>query len=119
MNSTVITVPEHLWATARTALADAGLYLTQVPGGLTQQPRYVTTFVPDGDRVVPATTGLSPAELRVLALLCQGMTNSTIAKALYVTEDTVKTHNRRMFRKLGAKDRAHAVHLAHRAGVLT
>ena len=37
---------------------------------------------------------------------------------LFVSEDTVKTHARRMFRKLGARDRAHAVAEAFRSGLV-
>ena len=42
------------------------------------------------------------------------LTNLEIAKQLFVSEDTVKTHARRLFRKLGANDRAHAVALGMR-----
>ena len=37
--------------------------------------------------------------------------NAEIGRELYLSEDTVKTHARRLFRKLGASDRAHAVAL--------
>jgi DNA-binding CsgD family transcriptional regulator len=52
---------------------------------------------------------LSEAEDRVAALVPTGMPNAEIARALYVAEDTVKTHLRRIFRKTGARDRAHLV----------
>ena len=42
-----------------------------------------------------------------------------IGRDLFVSEDTVKTHARRLFRKLGARDRAHAVASAFRAGLVT
>ena len=41
-----------------------------------------------------------------------------IGRELFVSEDTVKTHARRLFRKLGARDRAHAVAAGFRAGLV-
>jgi DNA-binding NarL/FixJ family response regulator len=46
--------------------------------------------------------------------MTDGCSNLEIAKQLFVSEDTVKTHARRLFRKLGAHDRAHAVALGMR-----
>lgn len=55
------------------------------------------------------TTALSVRERQVLYLVAQGFTNAAAGKVLYLAEDTVKTHLRRAFGKLGAFDRAHAV----------
>ncbi len=41
-----------------------------------------------------------------------GFGNKTIARRLCISEDTVKSHVKAIFRKLGARDRAHAVALA-------
>ncbi len=41
--------------------------------------------------------------------MADGKSNAEIGRELFVSEDTVKTHARRLFRKLGARDRAHAV----------
>lgn len=65
----------------------------------------------------PAVT-LSGREIQVLVGIANGLTNSDIGRVLHLSADTIKTHNQRMFRKLGAKDRAHAVRLAFDAGVL-
>lgn len=51
---------------------------------------------------------LTEREMQVLLLL-PGHTSVEIGAALYLAPDTVKTHCRRLFRKLGARDRAHAV----------
>jgi DNA-binding NarL/FixJ family response regulator len=48
-----------------------------------------------------------------------GKSDSEIGRDLYVSEDTVKTRARRLFRKLGARDRAHAVASAFRAGLVS
>ena len=44
--------------------------------------------------------GLTPRESEALVLLAQGLTNRAIAKAMYVSVDTVKTHLRNVYRKL-------------------
>ena len=46
--------------------------------------------------------------------MSQGRSNAEIGRSLYLSEDTVKTHARRLFSKLGARDRAHAVALGMR-----
>ena len=53
-------------------------------------------------------------ELQILRGMTDGYSNLEIARQLFVSEDTVKTHARRLFRKLGANDRAHAVALGMR-----
>jgi DNA-binding NarL/FixJ family response regulator len=65
-----------------------------------------------------AARSLTDRELEVLAGMCEGRSNAEIGKALYLSEDTVKTHARRLFRKLGATDRAHAVAIALRRGLV-
>lgn len=61
---------------------------------------------------------LSPREVEVLRGVADGCTNREIGLRLQVTEDTVKTHMRRIFAKLGARDRAHAVRLGMDGGAL-
>jgi DNA-binding CsgD family transcriptional regulator len=53
--------------------------------------------------------GLTPRESEALILLAQGLTNRAIAKAMYVSIDTVKTHLRNVYRKLNLRNRAEAV----------
>jgi DNA-binding NarL/FixJ family response regulator len=61
---------------------------------------------------------LTERELQVLRGMADGKSNAEIGRDLYVSEDTVKTHARRLFRKLGARDRAHAVAVGFRSGTL-
>ena len=61
---------------------------------------------------------LTERELQVLRGMADGKSNAEIGRELFVSEDTVKTHARRLFRKLGARDRAHAVAAAFRAGLV-
>ena len=62
---------------------------------------------------------LSADELRVLQGMSHGMSNQEIGFALNQSEDRVKSGARRMFGKLCARDRAHAVAQAFRLGYLT
>jgi DNA-binding NarL/FixJ family response regulator len=62
---------------------------------------------------------LTERELQVLRGMSQGKSNGQIGRELYLSEDTVKTHARRLFRKLGVRDRAHAVTHGFRRGLVT
>jgi DNA-binding NarL/FixJ family response regulator len=62
--------------------------------------------------------GLTERERDVLRLIVVGRNNSEIASELYVGEATVKTHINHIFAKLGARDRTHAVVLAHQLGLV-
>lgn len=57
-------------------------------------------------------TAFSRREREVLAELVSGLDNRAIAARLCICEDTVKCHVKAIFRKLGARDRAHAVAIA-------
>jgi DNA-binding NarL/FixJ family response regulator len=61
---------------------------------------------------------LTEREMQVLVGMADGKSNAEIGRDLFVSEDTVKTHARRLFRKLGARDRAHAVAAGFRAGLV-
>jgi len=69
------------------------------------------------DAKTTASTGrLSEREREVLTLLTSGATTDDIAAELSVAPTTVKTHLRNALRRLGARNRAHAVALAVRTG---
>jgi DNA-binding NarL/FixJ family response regulator len=61
---------------------------------------------------------LTERELQVLTGMSRGRSNAEIGKELYLSEDTVKTHARRLFRKLSAADRAQAVAVGFRWGLV-
>lgn len=64
-----------------------------------------------------ANLGLTQRESEVLALLVSGHSNKGVAAKLVVSEDTVKTHIRGLYRKLGVQDRAGAIAVALREGL--
>ena len=61
---------------------------------------------------------LSAREQQVLEGIARGLSNAEIGRELYLAEDTVKTHARRLYRKLSATDRAGAVANGFRWGLL-
>jgi DNA-binding CsgD family transcriptional regulator len=73
--------------------------------------------------LVPAQVGLAGAPLtarerEVVALLCAGLNNTEIARALFVSIETVKTHLKASMAKTGARNRTHLAALAGRASYL-
>jgi DNA-binding NarL/FixJ family response regulator len=69
-------------------------------------------------RVASPAVTLSPRETEVLALVAQGSSNPAIARALFLSEATVKTHLLHVFEKLGVSDRTRAVTRAMELGLL-
>jgi DNA-binding NarL/FixJ family response regulator len=61
--------------------------------------------------------GISQRELQVLGGISQGLSNADIGRELYLSDNTIKSHARRLFGKLGVHERAHAVALAYRCGL--
>ena len=57
---------------------------------------------------------LTPRELDVLELVAEGYSTAEIARELWITEDTVRTHIKRMMVRLEARTRAHVVAIAFR-----
>ncbi len=66
----------------------------------------------------PAGPKLSPREREVLDLLVDGLAISQIARRLYISESTAKTHVANIYEKLGAGNRAQAVMAAVRLGLV-
>ena len=72
----------------------------------------------EGELLSP-TEELSPSELRVLRYLPTNLTRAEIARELYVSINTVNSHIRTIYSKLGARDRSSAVRRARELRLLS
>src|SRR5680860_701837 len=70
-------------------------------------------------RMSPSGPHLSPRETEVLKLLAEGLGVTAIARDLFVSESTAKTHISKIYEKLGAGNRAQAIMAAVRTGLLS
>jgi DNA-binding CsgD family transcriptional regulator len=62
--------------------------------------------------------GITPRELEILQQIAAGLSTREIAAALFVSENTVKTHASRLFDKLGVNRRTQAVHVGKQLGLI-
>jgi DNA-binding NarL/FixJ family response regulator len=69
-------------------------------------------------RLAPSGPQVSPREREVLGLLADGLAVAQIAKKLYISESTAKTHISKLYEKLGAGNRAQAIMTAMRMGLI-
>lgn len=103
------TDPERLPDALRGALAGE----VAIPRVLMR--RVVDEFRRRGDRSVTTSEGrrasLTQREMEILDLMCTGKTTSEMAKSLYVSKATVRSHVAAVVRKLRVRDRAEAVRL--------
>jgi DNA-binding NarL/FixJ family response regulator len=98
---------EELGAAIRALRAGGGYLQPEITGTVLRRLM--------GDARVAGEHGLlTVREIQVLEFVADGKSNKEIAAALSIAEDTVKTHLRRLFEKLGAADRAQAVAIALR-----
>jgi DNA-binding NarL/FixJ family response regulator len=76
---------------------------------------------PNGERkcaIDSENLPLTRRELEILQLVASGLTNRTIARRLWVTEQTVKFHLGNIYRKLDVANRTQASHFAHARGLV-
>jgi DNA-binding NarL/FixJ family response regulator len=106
--------PERLITAIRTVAAGDALLdpavTRRVIEGFTRP-----SAVPDAG---PELQRLTERELDVLRQVARGLSNAEIARELFITEATVKTHVARLLAKLGLRDRVQAVVYAYDHGVV-
>ncbi|WP_315095589.1 LuxR C-terminal-related transcriptional regulator [uncultured Cellulomonas sp.] len=100
-------------APARELLRDAGEHLRRLLGVAAASGGRTDDAVLD-----PSAEQLSARELQVLRLLDSELTGPQIARELFVTLNTLRSHTKRIFTKLGVTSRRAAVLRAHERGVL-
>jgi DNA-binding NarL/FixJ family response regulator len=111
------TPAEDLVAGIRVIAAGDGLLAPSVTHRLIENYRQrQQNLAPPRDASV--LDDLTEREREVLVLVARGMTNGDIAKHLFLSEGTVKTHVKRIFSKLGLHDRTQAVILAYEVGLV-
>ena len=72
-----------------------------------------------GRTIEDITTPLTPKEVQILTHIAEGNSNKRIANILGISEQTIKNHVSAILRKLNANDRAHAVFIAIRNGLIS
>jgi DNA-binding NarL/FixJ family response regulator len=110
------TPPEQLVAAIHVVAAGEALLSPSITR------RVISEFVkgtgPKPQAQFPRLRDLTARELEVMKAIARGLSNAEIAKELFVSETTVKTHVARILMKLGLRDRVQAVVLAYEAGVV-
>jgi DNA-binding NarL/FixJ family response regulator len=99
------------------ALVDAAR--NAVEGNAVIHPHLTKTFIEEASTAdEPKSTPLSKREREILQKVADGATTRQVASDLGISPHTVKTHLERIFEKLGANDRAQAVAIAIRTGIV-
>jgi NarL family two-component system response regulator LiaR len=87
-------------------------------GRSTLAPEATQALIQDAGQGVLLEVDLTPREIEVLALLVEGLSNPAIAARLSITRSTARAHVSHILSKLDASNRAEAVALALRHGLL-
>ncbi len=100
------------------ALADAAR--NAIEGNAVIHPQLTKTFIEEAhvSDMASDTTPLSKREREILQRVADGATTKQVASDLGISPHTVKTHLERIFEKLSANDRAQAVAIAIRTGIV-
>ena len=101
------------------ALVDAAR--NAIEGNAVIHPQLTKTFIEEvrlGEGEGPRAAPLSKREREILQKVADGSTTRQVATELGISPHTVKTHLERIFEKLGANDRAQAVAIAIRTGIV-
>lgn len=72
---------------------------------------------PEGEGTAAERAGLTPRETEVLMLIGRGLTNEAIAKTLFLSPNSIKSHIRSAYRKISVERRSQAVKWVHEHGL--
>jgi DNA-binding NarL/FixJ family response regulator len=108
---------DRLIDAVRVAAAGDALLAPSVTRRLIERFASSAEFEPPANGIPDELSELTPRELDVLKLVAQGLSNSEIAAALFLTENTVKTHVAHLLAKLELRDRVQAVVFAYESGL--
>ena len=94
------------------------------PGSASLAPPGVASLAPPGvasraQPGFPSLAALTDREREVLILVARGLSNAEIARKLYISPATAKTHVARLLMKLDARDRAQLIIAAYESGLIT
>ncbi len=108
------TPPEDLITAVRVVAAGDALLSPSVTR------RLVEAFarVPVAAAPPPLPDPLTDREAQVLVALATGASNAELAAQLFISEETVRTHVKRVLHKLGLRDRAQAIVYAYECGIV-
>jgi DNA-binding NarL/FixJ family response regulator len=107
------TPPEQLIEGIRTVASGDALLSPSVT------KRLIAEFATRPERVVdPKLAELTDREREVLVEMAKGLSNEELAETLFISENTVKTHVKRVLTKLGVRDRVNAVVMAYQGGLM-
>jgi DNA-binding NarL/FixJ family response regulator len=107
--------PRELADAIRTVAAGQALLAPEITRRMIEE--YVRRPLP-GSGPPPELAALTARELEVLGLIALGRSNAEIAKTLFLSEPTIKTHVTRILSKLSLRDRVQAVVLAYESGLV-
>jgi DNA-binding NarL/FixJ family response regulator len=108
-------VPQDLIAAVRSVAAGNAWLDPAVAGKVI----HALAGVPRVGQAIPELVArLTPREREVLVLMAEGLSNAEISERLVVGEGTVKTHVSRVLMKTACRDRAQAIALAYRCGLV-
>jgi DNA-binding NarL/FixJ family response regulator len=107
--------PEQLVAGIRAVAQGDALLAPSVTRRVIEE--FVRRPLSSASTTPPEVAQLTARELEVLKFVARGLSNAEIAKELFVSDTTVKTHVAHMLMKLGVRDRVQAVVLAYECGL--
>ena len=100
-------------------IADASAEMKKYIKAIENEATYVAGYYPDYMLFIPEpTVNLTKRESQILTMLCMGMGTDEICEECGISYDGLKKHNKNIYRKLGARDRAEAERKALHLGLV-